>query len=159
MKNFFSVSFYADNPERWLSGRRRRSRKPLYPSGYRGFESPSLRHFFAQNGKKNMKPSGFASCTEGALHAATAVLHTATPCFILRLTMKHCSASLHNMKLLRYEALADASMMMTDPSTCLSLHFIFRRNASWHKVPLHTATPYFMHQWCASYADRRYFTL
>ncbi len=32
--------------ERWLSGRRRRSRKSLYPHGYRGFESLSLRHFF-----------------------------------------------------------------------------------------------------------------
>ena len=32
--------------ERWLSGRRRRSRKPLTGQPVRGFESPSLRHPF-----------------------------------------------------------------------------------------------------------------
>ena len=30
--------------ERWLSGRKRRSRKPEYGQPYRGFESHSLRH-------------------------------------------------------------------------------------------------------------------
>ena len=126
--------------------------KTVIPFWVSGVRIPLSPPFFCPEGQKNMKPSGFASCTEGALHAATAVLHTATPCFILRLTMKHCSASLHNMKLLRYEALADASMMMTDPSSCLCPPFIFRRNASWHKVPLHTAMPCFMHQWCASFS-------
>ena len=34
--------------ERWLSGRRRRSRKPLTGQPVRGFESPSLRQFYSQ---------------------------------------------------------------------------------------------------------------
>ena len=34
--------------ERWLSGRRRRSRKSLTGFPVRGFESLSLRHFYAQ---------------------------------------------------------------------------------------------------------------
>ncbi len=38
------------NSERWLSGRRRRSRKPLTGLLVQGFESPSLRHlFFAES--------------------------------------------------------------------------------------------------------------
>ncbi len=39
-----------DPAERWRSGRTRRSRKPEYPQGYRGFESHPLRHFQHQTG-------------------------------------------------------------------------------------------------------------
>ena len=51
------------------------------------------------------KEEGFASCTEGVLHNPKDCFMRHPPRFILRLTMKHCSASLHNMKQLRYEAL------------------------------------------------------
>ena len=40
-------SFVRRHPERWLSGLRRRSRKSLWGQPHRGFESLSLRHFFA----------------------------------------------------------------------------------------------------------------
>lgn len=41
-----TAGFYArrGHAERWRSGRTRRSRKPKYPQGYRGFESHPLRH-------------------------------------------------------------------------------------------------------------------
>ncbi len=42
--------------ERWLSGRKRRFAKPLYgQKPYRGFESPSLRHFFSFHSKSCSK--------------------------------------------------------------------------------------------------------
>ena len=57
--------------ERWLSGWRRRSRKPVYASAYRGFESRSLRHIHIKVGpppsNNDEHKTGFTSrrCNRG----------------------------------------------------------------------------------------------
>ena len=49
MLSYSNWQFSKNNSERWLSGRRRRSRKPLTGLLVQGFESPSLRHFRLKN--------------------------------------------------------------------------------------------------------------
>ena len=48
--------------EGWLSGRKRRSWKPLWRQRHRGFESHSLRQFQARKRPSDEKPEGLLFC-------------------------------------------------------------------------------------------------
>ena len=135
--------------ERWLSGRRRRSRKPLTGQPVRGFESPSLRQFYSQ-------AFSLQKLTTEKSHLKFWVLYNDVEswCMLLLRMKKHCTSRFAIWNQSGFWAIL--SVVVSNQCDSSSIHQIFehsgkkaiicsrmRKQKKSVHVPVHDSSPSF----------------